>query len=238
MMTPQWPVSRQDLERIVGAKVRNTDVYQSAFVHKSALKELSCQWPCVDTYERLEFMGDAVINMVVARYLCDRYPEHREGWLTRIRTKLVSGKCLCVFARKLNLQAHIIMNHKALSQGWNMNPRMLEDCFEALVGAIYFDLGMLAAKLFILGMIERHADFTEVEADTNHKDRLMRFTQSQGMPLPVYQASGGLPTSCVFEVHAVVSGRPCGHGVHRNKKEAEQLAAEQALMTLGVSPTF
>jgi ribonuclease-3 len=236
---PRWPVSREDLEtHILGVRIKDPNMYQSAFVHKSGLKDLDSSMSWVDTYERLEFMGDAVINMVVARFLYDKYPNEREGWLTRIRTKLVSGKCLCVFAQKLGLQEYILMNRKALSQGWNHNPRILEDCFEALVGALYFDMGMLTAKMFVLGMIHKHVNFAEIEKDDNWKDRLMRHTQALGIPLPVYEMrEEGSPNT--FEIHAMVQGAldtDClvtGRGLDRNKKQAEQAAAKQALLQLG-----
>lgn len=221
---------------ILGIRVKDPAVYQSVFVHKSAVRELHERgFGGVDTYERLELLGDSIINFVVAKFLFDKYPAHREGWLTRIRTKLVCSKQLCVFAQQLRLQDFIVMNRKALSSGWNCNPRILEDCFEALVGALYLDLGLLPAKMFVLGMIERCVDFAVIEMCDNWKDQLMRYTQSKGIALPVYQMLEQTDPT-VFDIVAVVDGVPCGRGQNRAKKEAEQQAAQEALQVLGVPP--
>ena len=233
MHTPQWPVSRERLQDdILGMPIRDPALYQSVFVHKSAVRQLQDRFPRLDTYERLEFVGDSIINFVVARFLFDRYPDKREGWLTRIRTKLVSGQCLSVFAQKLRLQDYIVMNSMGMREGWNSNERILEDCFEALVGALYLDMGLLAAKVFLLGMIQRHVDFAEIEKDDNYKDILMRHTQSRGVPLPMYQVLDAAPAG--FTVQVLVDGSECGRGWSKSKKQAEQCAAHQALITLQV----
>ena len=230
---PQWPVSRERLQGdILGMPIRDPALYQSVFVHKSAARQLQERFPQLDTYERLEFVGDSIINFVVARFLFDRYPDKREGWLTRIRTKLVSGQCLCVFAQKLRLQDYIVMNSMGMREGWNSNERILEDCFEALVGALYLDMGLLAAKMFLLGMIQRHVDFAEIEKDDNYKDILMRYTQSRGVPLPMYQVLDTAPGG--FTVQVLVDGSECGRGWSKSKKQAEQCAAHQALLALQV----
>lgn len=229
----QHPISREDLQRILGFRVQNIDVYRTAFVHKSYLKE---QPDLADSYERLEYLGDSVINFVVGKYLFDRFPGKREGFLTRVRTKIVSGKCLHTFSRNLGIQQFILMDQKAIRNGWNHNERILEDVFESLVGAIYLDLGLLAARDFVISTVESNVDFAQILQDTNYKDILMRYTQARGIPLPDYKSSE-LRTSSnerVFRIHTYVGNTLCGTGTAGNKKEAEQQAAQQAIAKLGV----
>lgn len=224
-------VTRFILENeILHMKVRDMAHYYHAFVHKSALKELPAG-TC--SYERLEFIGDSVLNFVVAKYLFDKYNTKAEGYLTKVRTKLVSGKCLSDFSQKLGLQKYIIMNQKALRSGWNNNTRIMEDVFESLIGAIYLDSGTLAAKTFIIATIERFTDFDEIVKESNAKDALMRATQAWGVALPVYHI---VPSTLkqTFCIHVYVNGMMYGHSVHKNKREGEQLAANMALRNLGI----
>lgn len=224
-------LTRHILENdILGTKVRDMLHYHHAFVHKSALKDLP---PGTSSYERLEFLGDSILNAVVAAYLCDKYPDKQEGYLTKCRNRLISGATLSYFASSLGLQRYILMNDKAMENKWNMNPRLLEDVFEALVGALYRDMGSLAAKTFVLNTIERLVDFEELYRERNTKDALMRATQSWKVPLPVYHV---VPTPCnkSFHVQVYVNGLFCGEAVHRCKKAGQQMAATIALQNLGV----
>lgn len=226
-------IDRSILESIVGQRVGDVALYDKAFRHKSVVKESN--EPMTECYERMEFMGDAVINFVVTRFLITRYPDKDEGFLTRIRTKIVSGKCLCQLALKLGLDAHVQMNDKAMANGWNKNDRILEDVLESLVGCVYLDLGLIAARDFFLRVMHAHVDFTEIERDDNFKDILMRFTQARSIPLPFYGCSevqaGGKK---MFEVRVFVNNTPCGYGRNKNKKQAEQAAAHQALLYFNV----
>lgn len=221
------------LEHTIGCKVVNVALYDKAFRHKSVVKESSDE-----SYERMEFMGDAVINFVVTRFLIQRYPDKDEGFLTRIRTKIVSGKCLCQLALKLGLDKLVQMNEKAMANGWNRNDRILEDVFEALVGCIYMDLGLMVARDFFLRVMETHVDFEEVERDDNFKDILMRFTQARSLQLPFYGCSEAtVEGKKMFEVRVFVNNKACGYGRNKNKKQAEQAAAHQALLFFNVVDT-
>lgn len=224
-------LTRPALEHILGFKVVDFDKYASVFTHKSASRDAGRE-----SYERYEFIGDSVINFVIAKYLYDKYPGADEGYLTRVRTKLVSGKCLSLLSWKLGLHQYIIMNQKALRQGWNANPRILEDVFESLVGAVYLDLGLMTAKTFLLNTVERFVDFADVVRDTNYKDILMRYAQAHALPLPEYRVMNDPQTSRqpMFDVVVHVHGSPYGRGVDGSKKGAEQAAAQQALAALGV----
>lgn len=221
----QTPViNRAQLYDILGFQVKDPSVYTQAFVHKSALREYAFE----QSYERLEFLGDSVLDFVVARYLYDKFPRANEGFLTRIRTKLVSGKCLCQFAKGLQLFQYVVMNNKAIKQGWNHNDRILEDIFESLIACIYLDMGMAVARDFIIRTIESSVNWQDVMVDTNEKDILMRFTQATKKSLPVY-----LPVSedeCEgnedgFHVKVLVDGVEYGRGKDRVKRMAQMKAA-------------
>ena len=227
----QHPLTRESLQALLGFRVVDFAKYVSVFTHKSAAREAGQA-----SYERLEFIGDSVINFVIAKYLYDKYPGADEGYLTRVRTKLVSGKCLSSLAWNLGLQNYVVMNQKALRKGWNSNPRILEDVYEALVGALYMDLGLATAKTFVLTVMERFVNFEDVVRDTNYKDILMRYAQARAMPLPEYRmVSDPQETrNPVFEVAVHVNGQERGRGYDKCKRDAEQAAAHRALTALCV----
>jgi len=225
-------VSRDNLETLLGCRVNNPKVYERAFQHKSILKESNGL--ITESYERMEFMGDAVINFIVTRFLMERYPDKDEGFLTRIRTKIVSGKCLSRLAGLIGLQNFIQMNEKAMHNGWNCNERILEDVLEALVGCLYVDLGLIQAREFLLKLFRDHIDFSDIERDDNFKDILMRYTQANGAPLPNYISREIMVEGKkVFEIRVDVNHTTCGYGRNKNKKQAEQNAARQALLYHG-----
>jgi ribonuclease-3 len=229
-------ITRHQLYDILGFQVKDPKNYEQAFIHKSALREF-----CLgQSYERLEFLGDSVLDFIVARYLYDKFPEANEGFLTRVRTKLVSGKCLCEFARHMRLQDLVIMNSKAIRQGWNHNDRILEDIFEALVACIYVDMGMCVARDFVIDTIENNVDWEDVMTDTNEKDILMRFTQAHKKSLPVYVPVSDTDTGSDsgneegFHIRVLVDNVEYGRGRARTKRQAEQLSARMANDRLGV----
>jgi ribonuclease III len=217
-------LSQEALERILGFKVIDYPKYVTVFTHKSAMKLMQG-----DSYERYEFIGDAVINFVVAKLLFDMFPREDEGFLTRVRTKLVSGRCLSRLSWNLGLQNFIVMNQRSMRHGFNTNDRILEDVFEALVGCIYLQNGMVSAKTFLLNVFREHIDFNEMLRDNNYKDGLMRYAQARGLPLPEYTV---VATSPQFTVRVSMCGCT-GEGAGCSKKQAEQDAASQLLYHLG-----
>lgn len=224
----QTQLTPENLERLLGFKVFHFDPYITVFTHKSAMKLTNGS-----SYERYEFIGDAVINFVVAKLLFDMYPNSDEGFLTRVRTKLVSGKCLSQLAWKLGLHDFIVMNQRSMRHGFNTNPRILEDVFEALIGCIYLQNGLVSAKEFLLSVYNRFVDFNDILRDTNFKDGLMRYAQARGLPLPEYAVVKTSPEVAVaFMVRVALNGCT-GHGTGSSKKQAEQEAAKHLLYMLG-----
>lgn len=229
-MCPRWPPSRADIEQLLGWPIKNPALYQQAFVHRSAVKVTG-----TESNERLEFLGDAVISLTVNEYLYHKYPREREGFMTRLKTKLVSGACLASLAAKMGLAKHIVMNKKALDEGWCCNPNIMEDCLEALTGAVYLDLGFSAAKVFVTELLSDHIDFGSLALSTNGKDQLMFYTQQQKVDLPEYRLLPVPPDGLVkFAVQTFVDGQSVAVGTGQTKKEAEMSSARCALETLGV----
>lgn len=215
-------LDRLKIEQLVGTKIRDVSLYQRAFTHKSALKKYR---GLTGSYETLEFMGDSVLGFIITRHLFDKYEKEQEGFLTKARTKMVRGKTLSEIAEHMGLQSWILMDDKGIRNHWNMNPNILEDVFEALIGAIYLDLGMVHAKKFVFAAFDR----VEISmTDDNYKDQLMRRCQADKLALPEYQVRSQYPNG-TFHIEVFVNGAPCGSGFASTKKQAEQNAAEIAL---------
>jgi ribonuclease-3 len=222
------PLDRNALEKLVGTKVNNLAIYQKAFTHKSALK----RYTLTESFETLEFMGDSVLGFLVTKFLFDKYEDRQEGFLTKARTKLVRGNMLASIARRLDLDAWILMDEKGIRNGWNQNEKVLEDALEALIGAIYLDLGLLHAKKFVLGIFSDSAlvDLDCIMVDDNYKDRLMRYCQANKLQLPDYSISSHV--NGIFCITAGVNGAILGKGSAKTKKQAEQISAYEALVQL------
>jgi ribonuclease-3 len=218
------------IKRLLGFKPKNVELYKNAFVHKSIAKELN-----TDSYERLEFVGDSVIGLIIASYLYEKYPEENEGYLTRIRTKIVSSKGLSKLAKTMNLDLYVKMNVKAMNQEWNKNPRILEDTFEALMGAFYLDKGLDSCRKFLIRLVEKNMESSDLETDTNYKDILMKFVQSRQMKCPEYTVThtNGPDHAKKYTVQININNRKVSEGTDKSKKQAEQNAAYLALKCIG-----
>ena len=229
-------IDRNNVERLVGTKVNDMSIYQTAFVHKSALSE-----HITECNERLEFIGDSVLSLVVTRFLFEKYPKAQEGFLTRIRIKLVSGTTLAQFAQILRLDQWMIMDQRAMEQNWNTNPKVLEDVFESLIGAIYMDLGMIHARNFVVNIINNPniINFQDMLIDTNYKDVVTRHCQAQKWDPPTFVAhpiNNGQEKW--FHVELFIQGKPCGHGKGKSKRQAEQAASLMGLNIMKIPTQF
>lgn len=216
-------IDRITIETLVGTKISNIDLYQKAFTHKSVLKE---DPTLTGSFETLEFIGDSVLGFVITKFLYDKYEDRQEGFLTKARTKLVRGETLAGIASKLELYKWIRMDEKGMRNQWIHNPKILEDVFEALVGAIYMDMGLLHAKEFILRIYNNpeYVNLQSIMIDDNFKDHLMRYCQSNALELPVYSIISH--DNGIFCMTVCVGGVCLGTGHAKNKKQAEQNAAK------------
>mgnify|MGYP000229963553 FL=1 len=224
-------IDKAQIEQVVGTKIKNLSLYQRAFTHKSALKENE---HLTESFETLEFIGDSVLGFVITKYLFDRYENKQEGFLTKARTKLVRGETLAHIANHLGLGKYVIMDEKGMRNNWNTNVKILEDVFEALVGALYMDIGLIHAKEFILRLYQdpEVIDMGTIMIDDNFKDHLMRYCQVNNWELPDYRVSGH--HEGIFYIDIYVQNSFFARGAARSKKQAEQNAARnyfQALST-------
>jgi ribonuclease-3 len=210
-----------------------------------------------DSNEVLEWLGDGIIQSVVAIYLFKRYKEQREGFLTKIRSKLVKTDSLAKLATYLNFDKFLIMSkHIEIVCYGRKNSRILEDCFEAFIGSMMIDFGnkdesegFKICSQFIINLIEQNIDMTElILNDDNFKDQLMRYYQKKygGTYLPKYEQKtiimstndNGIQNK---KFHMIVKDNEnniIGEGIAKSKKEAEQKAAKAALMYFGISNGF
>lgn len=188
--------------------------------------------------ERLEFLGDAILGSVVCEVLFHRYPEYLEGDLTRIKSVVVSRRTCTKISKQLGLQEFLILG-KGMATSPSIPPSLLADVFESLIAAIYLDSGSEAARQFIVGNMGPEID--DVAADShggNFKSLLQQHAQRESGVTPVYQLldEQGPDHSKSFKVAARVDERRYHPAWGRNKKEAEQRAARNALYEIGGKP--
>lgn len=235
----------------VSEPFKDLGLYRKSFVHKSYCTRknenfvdgnVNCPEDCLplqeESNERLEFLGDSVLNVVVADYLYERYPDENEGFLTRMRTKLVNGKMLAWLSAKLNLDKHILISKQIEENEGRKNLNILEDCLEAFIAAIYLDYGMLGfetAKNWIVGVIEEHLDFSElIRQNHNYKDLLLKyFQQNFGYAPRFFEMSVETNQSNNAKIYTICvkdnQGNVISIGKGSNKKEAENESAKLAL---------
>ena len=236
-------ITREQIQDIIGIKVKNVSYYQRSLVHKSiykAVKRYSGTEPLQEYLlqhnERLEFLGDSVLGLIVANYLFHKYPDQNEGFLTRIKTKLVNGVQLAKLARQIDLGKYILMSKHVENIKGRNSQKILEDAFEALLAAIFKDLGFDAVNYFVINIIEK-LDFSEILIQDNYKDLLLKYSQTTFKnSTPVYSLvkSEGQPHNRIFTVVVSMNDNRYEEGTARSKKQAEQIAAENTLKKLNV----
>jgi ribonuclease-3 len=227
-------LTRKDIEDIIGFKPIDLNKYRRSFVHKSVVKvaiDNNMDDYMKESYERNEFLGDAVLNLVVAKFLYMKYSDKSEGYLTRIRTKLVNGKTLAMFANNLKLNKFLVLNYKVENINGRTNNRILEDVFESLICSIYNDLGFNHAEKFILNLINKYIDFDNLLEDDNYKDILLRFCQNKFRVTPEYEIieQTGPPHNRTFKIICIIQNNRYNCGIGKSKKIAEQQSAYETL---------
>jgi ribonuclease-3 len=230
---PPQDVSRSDIEQLVGRPVDDLALYRRALTHRSRLR--ATDDPSLRSNERLEFLGDALIELVVSETLYDRFPDKNEGALTRLRAKVVSGGALAQYARHMGLGPHLRMSENAVRSEGRDNPNILADAFEALTAALYLDQGHDAAAQFLHDRALGPFDLEAVAArNRNHKSRLLERMQAEGRPQPTYRVvrEEGPSHDKTFTVEAVVGDVAYERGTAGSKQQAEQEAARRTLEAL------
>jgi ribonuclease III len=185
--------------------------------------------------ERLEFFGDALVNVVVAELLYEQFPKADEGELTRLRARLVSEPALAEVARGLALGDELHLGPGELKSGGFRRDSILADALEALIAAVYLDGGWLPCRTLVRSLIEPRLANAAVADDKDAKTRLQEWLQARAKPLPFYEltATSGADHAKVFEVECSIAGGELrGHGRGSSRRTAEQLAAADALVHL------
>ena len=185
--------------------------------------------------ERLEFFGDALVNVVVAELLFEQFPKADEGELTRLRARLVSEPALADVARGLALGDELRLGPGELKSGGFRRDSILADAFEALIAAVYLDGGWETCRALVRSLVEPRLAVAAVADDKDAKTRLQEWLQARAKPLPVYElmATSGADHAKIFEVDCNIAGAEVrGHGRGSSRRTAEQLAAADALARL------
>lgn len=201
-----------------------------ALTHRSYANEQGLE----DNYERLEFLGDAVLDLVTAEWLYLRHPEASEGYLTRQKSYLVSEPVLASIAGDLGLGGLIRLGVGEARSGGETKPSLLADVLEAVIGALYLDGGLEGCRRFVEGLLEGAQDSGREWRYRDAKSALQETLQAGGRSLPRYAltASEGPDHEKHFTVECRIGGTVLGVGTGRSKKIAEQAAAEEALREL------
>jgi len=223
------------LKNLLGFVHDNLRLYRMAFRHKSVAVPIKENDSAKNSNERLEFLGDAVLGSVVAALLFKKYPYKGEGFLTEMRSKIVSRANLNILAKKMGLNELIEYDTKML--GYNRKSSLLGDAFEALIGAVYLDKGYERTQRFILNrIIDPFVDIHQLEnTETNFKSRLIEWCQHHGKEILFQKVKDNEDdNSKLFTIQALVDGEVKGTGQDYNKKNAEKIAAEKACEELKV----
>ena len=207
------------------------EIFKQAFTHTSYANENKLK---NHDYERLEFLGDAVLQYHVSRYLFDLYPTMPEGRLTKLRSKLVREESLARFARELDLGAYIYLGAGEINNGGRDRDSVLADIFEAFMGAFCHDCGMKYVDMMLKKTIYRHINDVNYDDITDFKTKLQELIQADQRKTVTYEllSATGPSNNPVFEMAVKMDDMILGTGIGSSKKRAEQQAAKDALNKL------
>ncbi len=223
------------LSRVLGYAIRSPQLFREALLHRSYL-QMSVE-TSLTSNERLEFLGDAILNLIITEFVYEDYPEAEEGELTDLRSRLVNRKALALYARIINLWDFMLLSAGAALSVGKGSDTILSDAYEAVIGAIYLDGGYEEAKKFVRRQIQSLPESESLlTRDGNFKSRLLEYAQAQGMLAPRYivVSENGPDHDRTYTIQVKLADQPLGTGVGKNKKDAEQAAAEQTLIQLGL----
>ena len=221
-----------DLSQRLGLPFSNLALLTRALTHRSYVNENP---NAVEDNERLEFLGDAVLDFIVGAWVYHRFPEMPEGDLTKMRSAIVRNDQLADFARHLNLGPALRLGRGEFASGGSQRDGLLGSALEALIGALYLDAGLEAVETFVWPLLEqaREAILKKVH---DPKSQLQEWAQAQKLGAPRYRtiATIGPDHAKEFDVQVEIGGQVVGQGHGKNKHAAEHFAAKRALETLGI----
>ncbi len=217
----------------LGLEFNDYRLISRALTHRSYINEHP---EALEDNERLEFLGDAVLDFLVGAWLYNRFPEMSEGQLTRMRSALVRTEQLADFARKLDLAGAMRLGRGEAESGGRERSALLCATFEALVGAIYMGAGIPAVRSFVEPLLDGIAHQIYASGKMHDpKSRLQEWTQAQGNGAPRYDtiSESGPDHAKVFEIEVFIDGTSYGKGTGLSKQSAAKAAAQEALTRLG-----
>lgn len=223
----QGAPSFERIEKLLGHRFADRRLLEQALTHASAAG------PGRPSNERLEFLGDRVLGLAVARLLFEQFPGDREGDLGKRLAHLVDRRTLAGVARELDLAPALRLSHGEAGSGGRANPTILADAVEALIGALFLDAGYEAAERAVHRLWSTRVRAHE-RPPRDPKTTLQEWAQGRGLPLPEYHVleTSGPPHAPLFRVEVSIPGVPAATGEGSSKREAEQRAAEAMLQTL------
>jgi len=225
-------VNLDKVQDIIGYRFNNLSLLTLALTHRSYLSNNS---KSDESNERMEFVGDSVLGLVIAHQLFSDHPDWREGELTKVKALLVNETTLAEIGMEIGLNQHIFLSTEEEKSGGHERPSIVSDAVESVIAAIYMDGGFEAARKFVFDQIySRKADVRADSSQRNYKGELLELVQGRGENMPRYDvvSQTGPDHDKTFNVVVSINGRALGSGVGSSKKEAEQKAAAEALERL------
>ena len=227
-----------DLLSALGYVFVNEELLQTALTHSSYANEYKNKGLNYPSNERFEFLGDAVLEIVISDILFSRYTDYSEGRLTKIRQNLVCERTLYRIASSLKLGDYIHLGRGEENECRN-RPKVLADALEAIIGAVYLDLGKVISDILrqvILNLFEDELSTVGAINETDYKTMLQQFIEKDGQSLLEYETSdeSGPEHNKTFTVVCKINGNIVGNGTASNKKDAQMLAAKEALLLFGL----
>jgi ribonuclease-3 len=225
-----------DIQQRIGHTFKNTELLERALTHKSYANENRVSYH----NERMEFLGDAVLSLVISEYLMKTWPDSTEGDLSRLRAAVVSEPALAAVSRDIGLGNHLLLGKGEDQTGGRNKDSLLADCLEALIAAVYLDAGKDAAESLIIHLFEETIKKTSASGGSlDYKTALQELCQEQLKQLPEYRivSETGPDHQKQFAMEVWIKGQLSGSGTGKSKKEAEQRAAKEALEKLSEKTT-
>ncbi|MCD6169437.1 MAG: ribonuclease III [Candidatus Latescibacteria bacterium] len=225
----------QQLQKKIAYRFKEIRLLKTALKHRSYTHASGEE--AVESNERLEFLGDAVLGLIVGEYLYERFPHRREGELSQLKSHLVSKAVLSEKAAEIGLDGYLFLSGPEVLSNSEGRASIITDAFEALIGAIYLDGGLDAARRFLRRqLLSASGNFTLPRKHPNFKSMLLEYSQAKGKGSPHYvlKAQEGPDHQKLFTVEVFIQRESLGRGKGHNKKEAEQAAAREALEKLGI----
>ncbi|MEW6062635.1 MAG: ribonuclease III [Bacteroidota bacterium] len=221
------------MESALQYRIRKKDFFVQALIHRSFIPVAPVER--LESNERMEFLGDAVLNHITAEYLYKQFPEKEEGELTVLRARLVNRKALAFYAKEISLKQFLLAHTNSAGVVEKGVDTILADAYEAIIAAIYLDGGLNHAREFVVRQLKTAIATGYLKtSDHNYKSELLELSQAKGKGIPRYQTvkEEGPDHDRTFTIQVLVGNDAMGVGVGKNKKEAEQAAAEEAVMKL------